>query len=129
MKVKSGFNLRNVCGEELIVAEGEENIDFSNIISMNKSSVILWKEAQRLGAFTIEDLVKHLCSIYDIDEDTAKADVKELVYHWGEMGIIEGDDIPVVTIKRKTEDKKDNLSKEKEKQSPKKGFFRRLFKL
>ena len=48
MKVKSGFNLRNVCGEDLIVAEGEENIDFSDVISMNKSSVILWKEAQRL---------------------------------------------------------------------------------
>lgn len=39
MKVKSGFNLRNVCGEEIIVAEGEENIDFSNIVSMNESSI------------------------------------------------------------------------------------------
>ena len=32
MKAKKGFNLRNVCGEQLIVAEGKENIDFSNII-------------------------------------------------------------------------------------------------
>ena len=35
MKAKKGFNLRNVCGEQIIVAEGKENIDFSNIISMN----------------------------------------------------------------------------------------------
>ena len=38
MKAKNGFNLRTVCGENILVAEGEENIDFSNIISMNDSS-------------------------------------------------------------------------------------------
>lgn len=37
MKAKNGFNLRTVCGENILVAEGEENIDFSNIISMNES--------------------------------------------------------------------------------------------
>lgn len=42
MKAKNGFNLRTVCGENILVAEGEENIDFSNIISMNESSAYLW---------------------------------------------------------------------------------------
>lgn len=27
MKAKNGFNLRTVCGENILVAEGEENID------------------------------------------------------------------------------------------------------
>ena len=40
MKAKKGFNLRNVCGEQIIVAEGKENIDFSNIISMNEFSSV-----------------------------------------------------------------------------------------
>ena len=44
MRTKNGFNLRTVCGENIIVAEGKENIDFSNIISMNESSAYLWKE-------------------------------------------------------------------------------------
>ena len=43
MKAKNGFNLRTVCGENILVAEGEENIDFSNIISMNESSAYLWQ--------------------------------------------------------------------------------------
>ena len=38
MKAKKGFKLRTVCGESIIVAEDKENIDFSNIISMNESS-------------------------------------------------------------------------------------------
>ena len=48
MKVKNGFNLREVCGEHIIVAEGDENIDFSNIISMNESSAYLWEEVQQV---------------------------------------------------------------------------------
>ena len=28
MKKKPGFNLRTICGERIIVAEGKENIDF-----------------------------------------------------------------------------------------------------
>ena len=38
MKAKTGFSLRTVCGENIRVAEGGENIDFSNIISMNERS-------------------------------------------------------------------------------------------
>ena len=41
MKAKKGFNLREVCGQHIIVAQGKENIDFSNIISMNESSAWL----------------------------------------------------------------------------------------
>ena len=35
MKIKKGFVLRDICGENIIVAEGKENIDFTKIISMN----------------------------------------------------------------------------------------------
>ena len=38
MKKKSGFTLRDVCGEHVMVAEGKETIGFSNIISMNDKS-------------------------------------------------------------------------------------------
>ena len=79
MKTKLGFNLRQVCGENIIVAEGEENIDFSNIISMNESSAFLWKEAQQLDNFSVSDLVRILMNEYDIDEAIATADVTNLL--------------------------------------------------
>mgnify|MGYP003462096660 CR=1 FL=1 len=41
MKKKTGFNLRTICGERIIVAEGRENIDFSNIIALNESAAYL----------------------------------------------------------------------------------------
>lgn len=88
MKAKPGFNLRVVCGENIIVAEGEENIDFSNIISMNESSAYLWQNIQG-KEFTHEDLVGLLTLEYEVDEATALKDVKALTELWLQAGIIE----------------------------------------
>ncbi|BCS86571.1 MULTISPECIES: PqqD family protein [Prevotella] len=88
MKTKKGFNLRQICGENVIIAEGEENIDFSNIISMNESSAYLWKNIQDKD-FSEDELVKLLTDEYEVDEVTAKSDVNCLVKSWLDAGIIE----------------------------------------
>ena len=88
MKAKPGFNLRDVCGEQIIVAEGKENIDFSNIISMNESSAYLWREVQKLESFTAEDLAKLLLDQYEVDEETALHDTQTLATQWLKAGIV-----------------------------------------
>ena len=88
MKAKPGFNLRVVCGENIIVAEGKENIDFSNIISMNESSAYLWKNVQEKESFTNQDLAELLTQEYDIDLETALADATQLSQQWLQAGII-----------------------------------------
>ena len=89
MRAKKGFNLRTVCGENMIVAEGKENIDFSNIISMNESSAYLWKNIQNKESFDENDLSKLLQQEYEVDESTALNDSKELIKQWADAGIIE----------------------------------------
>ena len=129
MKVKNGFNLREVCGENIIVAEGDENIDFSNIISMNESSAYLWQEVQKLDNFTIDTLTQLLCEQYEIDEETAKKDVTILATQWAAAGIIEGEDMPEVKVEM-TQDKKDiepKKEQETNEEGKKKGFFKRIF--
>lgn len=129
MKVKNGFNLREVCGENIIVAEGDENIDFSNIISMNESSAYLWQEVQKLDNFTIDTLAQLLCEQYEIDEETAKKDVTTLATQWAAAGIIEGEDMPEVKVEM-TQDKKDiepKKEQETNEEGKKKGFFKRIF--
>ena len=88
MKAKTGFNLRTVCGENIIVAEGKENIDFSNIISMNESSAYLWKQVQDMESFTNEDLARLLTEEYEVDLDTALTDAIQLSQQWLQAGII-----------------------------------------
>ena len=89
MKAKVGFNIRKVCGENIIVAEGKENIDFSNIISMNESSAYLWQKIQDKESFTPEDLAKLLTEEYDVDEATALEDAKVVAAQWVKSGICE----------------------------------------
>lgn len=89
MKTKKGFNLRNVCGEQIMVAEGKENIDFTNIINMNESSAYLWNEVQGKDNFDIDILTDLLLQKYEIDNETARKDVKELIEQWYAAGIIE----------------------------------------
>lgn len=94
MKAKKGFNLRNVCGQNLIVAEGKENMDFSNIISMNESSALLWERIQGKD-FTVEDLAQILQDEYQIDDNTplprelAMQDAATVVNQWKEAGMLE----------------------------------------
>ncbi len=80
--------MRKVCGENVIVAEGIENIDFSKIISLNESAAYLWTNLTD-RTFIVDDIAKLLLDEYDVDEKTATADAKETVHKWLEAGIIE----------------------------------------
>ena len=88
MKAKPGFNIRTVCGENMIVAEGKENIDFSNIISMNESSAFLWKKLQHRESFSVNDMAALLQEEYDVDQATAIKDSQDLAKKWFDAGII-----------------------------------------
>ena len=88
MKKKPGINMRNICGENIIVAEGNVNIDFTNILSLNESAAYLW---QRIGDehFDIDTLTQWLMEEYEVEIDTARQDVIAMVDKWLELNIIE----------------------------------------
>jgi len=87
MHTKPGFNLRTVCGVNVIVAQGRENIDFNNIINLNETAAFLWNSVAG-KEFTIEDLVGNLLAEYEVDEATALADCTALAKEWIEVGIV-----------------------------------------
>ncbi len=88
MRKKPGFNLREVCGEKVIVAEGMQNINFSSIISLNESAAEIWK-AIGDGEFTVDNMAVIIMSNYDIDKETAMTDCQELATNWIESGIVD----------------------------------------
>jgi hypothetical protein len=87
MKIKEGFELKEVCGEHVIFAYGKENIDFSKIISLNETAAFLWNTALDRD-FDAALLVKALCNEYEVDEETAREDVKQIIATWTEIGLI-----------------------------------------
>lgn len=88
MRIKSGFELRDICGEHIVVAYGAENVDFTKLITLNESAAYLWKQVIDKD-FCEEDLVELLLTEYDVDKEQASADVKDLLASWKNAGLVE----------------------------------------
>lgn len=87
MKINQGFELREMCGERIIIATGKENIDFSKVISLNESAAWLWNEVEG-KEFTPETLAALLREQYEVDEATALADATALAAQWVSIGLV-----------------------------------------
>lgn len=89
MKIKKGYILRTVCGENVIVGEGLDAINFGRMLCLNETAAFLWRKAQETDDFTIEALAAALCQEYDVDPAQARQDVKETIDNWTKLGVIE----------------------------------------
>jgi len=87
MKINKGFELREMCGEHIIIGTGVENIDFSKVISLNESAAWLWREVEG-KEFTPESLAALLMQQYNVDETAALADATALANQWVSVGIV-----------------------------------------
>ena len=88
MKIKDGFVLREMCGENIVTAEGIENINFNKLISLNSSAAYLWENL--IGKdFSVEDMAALLVEQYDIDMELALKDSESLSKAWMEAGVTE----------------------------------------
>ncbi|MBS5620324.1 PqqD family protein [Eubacterium sp. AF34-35BH] len=77
MKIKQGFILRNVAGNNVVVPVGEATIDFNGMMSLNETGAFLFEKM--IEGTTKEQLIEQLMSQYEIDADTAKNDVEEFI--------------------------------------------------
>ncbi|MBO4596370.1 MAG: PqqD family protein [Bacteroidaceae bacterium] len=88
MKIKDGFVLRDVCGEQVIMGEGLGAVNFGKLLALNDTAAWLWQKALEMGDFTVEALAAALCDEYDVAPDEAREDVAEIVSEWQEVGVI-----------------------------------------
>ena len=89
MRIKKGFVLREVCGENVIVGEGLGAINFGRMLALNESAAWLWKEALAMGDFTIEALAERLCSEYEVSPEEARQDVAGIIAEWQKVNVVE----------------------------------------
>ena len=77
MKIKEGYILRQVAGNNIVIAVGDEAINFNGIITINGSGTFLWELLEK-GAEK-KDLLDAMLKEYDIDEKTASEDIDEFL--------------------------------------------------
>ena len=63
MKIKQGYKVRDIAGENVVIMQGKVGADMTRIITFNDSALLLWNEL--LGKdFELEDAVRILTSNY-----------------------------------------------------------------
>ncbi|OMF30783.1 pyrroloquinoline quinone biosynthesis protein [Paenibacillus sp. FSL H8-0548] len=87
MKMVEGFSLRTIAGTNVVVPVGKANISFKGMITLNDSGVFMWKQLQ--SDINDSELLQAMLEEYDIDDQTAKADIREFLDTLTRAGLLE----------------------------------------
>lgn len=87
MKIKSGFILRKVADNHIVVAVGARAKEFNGMITLSESSAILWKLLEK-GAEK-EELISALQKEYNVETAVVTADVEKFIKKLTEAGLVE----------------------------------------
>lgn len=86
MKIKDGYILRQVAGNSIVIAVGEEALNFNGIITINGAGTFLWNLLSE-GAEK-KDLLLAMLKEYDVDEKTASDDIDEFIEKLNSAGLL-----------------------------------------
>ena len=87
MKIKKGFVLRVVGGENVVVPVGEMSKVFHGMINLNETGAFMWKFFSE--EHTLEEGVAALCAEYEVEEERARTDVQKFMDTVTENGFAE----------------------------------------
>ena len=86
MKLNKDLVLREVGGEYMIVNPFSDTVDMTQVYSLNETAAWLWQQMEA-KEFTVADMVAVLQEEYEVDEETATADLTELIQQWIAAGL------------------------------------------
>ncbi len=89
MHIVPGFILREIAGETIAIPSGEAATALSGLVALNESGKLLFELLQTEQ--TEQSLVDAMLDTYDIDQDTAQADVREFLEIFRNSGILAED--------------------------------------
>lgn len=90
MKIQKEFVLREIAGDYVIIPTGKTALTFNGLITVNEVGAELWKMLQ--SDVTFEDLTQGILDIYDVDEETAKEDIREFLDTLEKGGVLDAEE-------------------------------------
>lgn len=88
MKIKKGFTLRTVVGQNIVLAEGNNSDSFGKIITLNSSAAMLWEKLKG-KSFDVDDAADLLVANYGIERAQALSDAKYIIGLMMEKGLLD----------------------------------------
>lgn len=86
MRIKNGFVLREVAGQNMVIATGEASKDFHGMIKLNSTGKEIWQGMQE--GLCEQEIAKGLQAKYEIDIEKAEQDTREFIEKMLEMGFV-----------------------------------------
>lgn len=87
MKIDTSKKIRNVAGEHILIRVAADKADMTEVVGLNDSAMDLYR-ALGNNEFSLDDVVRHLTDLYDVDEPTARRDAQEWVTSMRQQGLI-----------------------------------------
>ncbi len=88
MKIRQGYKVREIAGENVVIMQGRVGADMTRIITFNDSALLLWNELQGRD-FDVEDAVRVLTDNYDVDAAVAERDARAWIDRLVECKLVE----------------------------------------
>ena len=86
MKMKSGFVMREVAGQYVVIAIGEASKSFHGMIKLNSTGKDIWEGLE--SGFEEQQIVDLLMDKYQVSKEQVREDVQEFLKQMKEVGIL-----------------------------------------
>ncbi|MCH5170875.1 MAG: PqqD family protein [Oscillospiraceae bacterium] len=87
MKIKDGYILKNVAGENIVIATGEARLSFNGIITFNEVGAEVFTRLD--GTRSIKQIVDEIALLYNAPKDVIEKDINKLIEKMRNHGLIE----------------------------------------
>ena len=87
MKISKEFILREIAGEYILVPVGKTALTFNGLVTVNEVGALIWGMLEK--GSNVSTIVNGILDEYDVDEQTATADVLEFISYLKSNNIID----------------------------------------
>ena len=87
MKISKEFILREIAGEYILVPVGKTALTFNGLVTVNEVGALIWGMLEK--GSDVSTIVNGILDEYDVDEQTATADVLEFISYLKSNTIID----------------------------------------
>lgn len=88
MRIKQGYKVREIAGENVVIMSGIQGADMTCIITLNESALLMWNALNEKD-FSLADAQRVLLENYQVEDSVALADAQKWVAKLQEAGLVE----------------------------------------
>lgn len=89
MKIKNGYVLREVAGNNIVVPVDGASVSFNGIMTFNDVGTFIWRMLESENGASRDEIISAVLGEYDADADAVAQDVDRFITKLQVQGLIE----------------------------------------